>query len=98
MSIIGCGVRRVRGERLQGREHRGVVRHQQERLDKNCAAHPTARRYVDFRKLLAEARHRRDLRGDGGAYTHAFATLWALQQKKHVCCEAADALDRRRPG
>ena len=88
IGIIGCGGRG--GFSVQGSQKENIVALcdiNEERLDKICAAHPKARRYVDFRKLLAEAKDIDAICVATAEHTHAFATLWALQQKKHVYCE-----------
>jgi len=48
---------------------------------------PQARRYVDFRKLLDEAKDLDAITVATAEHTHAFATLWALQLRKPVYCE-----------
>jgi predicted dehydrogenase len=59
----------------------------EDRLNKAGEQHPKARKYVDFRKLLDEARDLDAVTVSTAEHTHAFATLWALQQRKHVYCE-----------
>ena len=88
IGIIGCGGRG--GFAVSGSEKENIVALcdiNEERLDKICAAHPKARRYLDFRTLLAEAKDIDAICVATAEHTHAFATLWALQQKKHVYCE-----------
>jgi predicted dehydrogenase len=88
IGIIGCGGRG--GFAVGGSAKENIVALcdiNEERLDKVGAAHPKARRYVDFRKLLDEARDIDAICVATAEHTHAFATLWALQQKKHVYCE-----------
>ncbi|MBI4659806.1 MAG: Gfo/Idh/MocA family oxidoreductase [Verrucomicrobia bacterium] len=59
----------------------------EDRLNKIGEKHPQARRYVDFRKLLDEAKDIDAITVATAEHTHAFATYWALQQRKHVYCE-----------
>jgi hypothetical protein len=59
----------------------------EDRLNRVGEKHPQARRYVDFRKLLDKARDLDAITVATAEHTHAFATLWALQQRKHVYCE-----------
>jgi len=49
--------------------------------------HPKARKYVDFRKLYDHANDIDAVVVSCAEHTHAFATLPALQLKKHVYCE-----------
>ncbi len=88
IAVIGCGGRG--GFSVSGASRENIVALcdiNEERLDKVCAAHPKARRYVDFRKLLGEAKGIDAVCVATAEHTHAFATLWALQQRKHVYCE-----------
>jgi predicted dehydrogenase len=57
------------------------------RLNQAGQAFPSARRYIDFRKLLDESKDLDALVVSTAEHTHAFATLWALQLGKHVYCE-----------
>jgi len=56
-------------------------------LDKAGERHARARRYTDFRKLMDELSDVDAVVVSTTEHTHAFATLPALQQKKHVYCE-----------
>jgi predicted dehydrogenase len=56
-------------------------------LDKSAERHARARRYTDFRKLMDELSDVDAVVVSTTEHTHAFATLPALQQKKHVYCE-----------
>ena len=88
IGIIGCGGRG--GFAVKGAANENIVALcdiNEERLDKVLAANPKARRYVDFRKLLAEAKDLDAITVATAEHTHAFATLGALQLKKHVYCE-----------
>lgn len=49
--------------------------------------HPAARRLTDFRKLYDDAKSFDAVVVSTCEHTHAFATLPALQLKKHVYCE-----------
>ncbi len=55
----------------------------------NAAAekHPSARKYVDFRKLYENEKDFDAVVVSCAEHTHSFATLPALQLKKHVYCE-----------
>ena len=56
-------------------------------LDAAGGRHPQARKYVDFRKLYDEAKDIDAVVVSCAEHTHAFATLPALQLRKHVYCE-----------
>jgi predicted dehydrogenase len=88
LGIIGCGGRggfavdSSRGENVVA-----LCDVAEDRLSKVGQKHPNARRYVDFRKLLDEAKDLDAITVATAEHTHAFATLGALQQGKHVYCE-----------
>jgi hypothetical protein len=88
IGIIGCGgrggfaVEQSRGENIVA-----LCDVAEDRLNQVGAKHPRARRYVDFRKLLDAAGDLDAVTVSTADHTHAFATLWALQQRKHVYCE-----------
>jgi len=88
LAVIGCGgqgranLRRVAGEQIAA-----LCDVDSNALDQAAQQYPQARKEVDFRRLY-------DRPGDFDAvvvstteHTHAFATLPALQLKKHVYCE-----------
>ncbi len=56
-------------------------------LDKAAAAYPKARKAADFRQLFDHAGEFDAVVVSTAEHTHAFATLPALQLKKHVYCE-----------
>jgi predicted dehydrogenase len=56
-------------------------------LDAAAQKHPKARKYIDFRKLYDAASDIDAVVISCAEHTHAFATLPALQLKKHVYCE-----------
>jgi len=56
-------------------------------LDRAAVAHPRARRFRDFRRVFDEAAGFDAVVVSTTEHTHAFATLPALQLKKHVYCE-----------
>jgi predicted dehydrogenase len=58
-----------------------------EYLDSAAGRFPAARKYVDFRKLYNEADDVDAVVVSTPEHTHAFATLPALRQGKHVYCE-----------
>jgi len=88
IGIIGCGgrggfaVEQSRGENIVA-----LCDVAEDRLGQVGAKHPQARRYVDFRRLLDAAKDLDAIAVATAEHTHAFATLWALQQRKHVYCE-----------
>lgn len=59
----------------------------EDRLNQAGASFPKARKYVDFRKLLDEARDIDAVVVSTAEHTHALATLPALKLRKHVYCE-----------
>jgi predicted dehydrogenase len=59
----------------------------EDRLNRAGERYPKARRYVDFRKLLDEARDIDAVVVSTAEHTHAHATLKALNLGKHVYCE-----------
>jgi predicted dehydrogenase len=54
---------------------------------KAAKQHPSAKKYVDFRKLFDDAKSFDAVVVSTCEHTHAFATLPALQLGKHVYCE-----------
>ncbi len=56
-------------------------------LDAAATKHPKARKYIDFRKLYDGANDIDAVVVSCAEHTHAFATLPALQMRKHVYCE-----------
>lgn len=56
-------------------------------LNKAAALHPKARKFTDFRKLYDHADEFDAVVVSTSEHTHAFATLPALQNGKHVYCE-----------
>jgi predicted dehydrogenase len=56
-------------------------------LEAAAQKHPKARKYVDFRKLYDAASDIDAVVVSCAEHTHAFATLPALQLRKHVYCE-----------
>ena len=88
LGIIGCGGRG--GFAVQQSSAENIVALcdvAEDRLNQVGGKHPRARRYVDFRKLLDAAKDLDAITVATAEHTHAFATLWALQQRKHVYCE-----------
>jgi predicted dehydrogenase len=88
IAIIGCG---GRGEQnmaeMAGENIVALCDVNQDAIDRAAMTHAKARQYNDFRQLYDQA-------GDIDAvvvstceHTHAFATLPALQLRKHVYCE-----------
>jgi predicted dehydrogenase len=88
IGIIGCGGRG--GFAVQQSAGENIVALcdvAEDRLNQTGQRHPQARKYLDFRKLLDDARDLDAVAVCTAEHTHAFATLWALQQGKHVYCE-----------
>jgi len=88
IGIIGCGGRG--GFAVQQSSGENIVALcdvAEDRLNKIGEKQPQARKYVDFRKLLDEAKDLDAITVATAEHTHAFATLGALQQRKHVYCE-----------
>lgn len=56
-------------------------------LDAAAKKHPRARKYIDFRKLFDASNDIDAVVVSCAEHTHAFATLPALQMRKHVYCE-----------
>ena len=56
-------------------------------LDQAAAKFPAARKYADFRKVFDQAKEFDAVVVSTCEHTHAFATMLALQHKKHVYCE-----------
>src|SRR5438477_1452626 len=56
-------------------------------LDAAAAKHPNARKFSDFRKVFDQAQEFDAVVVSTCEHTHAFATMLALQHRKHVSCE-----------
>lgn len=56
-------------------------------LDSACSKYPQAKRFTDFRKVFDQAKDFDAIVVSTCEHTHAFATMLALQHKKHVYCE-----------
>jgi predicted dehydrogenase len=56
-------------------------------LDAAAAKHPGARKFADFRKVFDHAKEFDAVVVSTCEHTHAFATMLALRQRKHVYCE-----------
>ncbi len=56
-------------------------------LDAQQERHPKAKRYTDFRRMMDELNEVDAVVVSTTEHTHAFATLPALQLRKHVYCE-----------
>lgn len=88
LAIIGCGGR--------GASNLGDVSSEnivalcdvnEQNLEAAAKKHPDARKYTDYRKLYDNAQDIDAVVVSCAEHTHAFATLPALQLKKHVYCE-----------
>jgi len=88
IGIIGCGGRGgFAVEMSKGENIVALCDVAEDRLNQVGQQHPRARKYIDFRKLLDAAKDLDAITVATAEHTHAFATLWALQQRKHVYCE-----------
>ncbi len=88
LAIIGCGGRGAANLKGVSSEYIAALCDVDRRtLDKAAAAFPTARKEVDFRRLFDHASEFDAVVVSTAEHTHAFATLPALQLKKHVYCE-----------
>jgi predicted dehydrogenase len=88
IAVIGCGGR--------GASNLGDVSSEnivalcdvnENNLDAAAKKHPSARKYVDYRKLYEAEKDFAAVVVSCAEHTHSFATLPALQLKKHVYCE-----------
>ncbi|HTG44239.1 MAG TPA: Gfo/Idh/MocA family oxidoreductase [Verrucomicrobiae bacterium] len=88
LAIIGCGGR--------GASNLGDVSSEnvvalcdvnEKNLNAAAQKHPSARKYIDFRELYEREKDFDAVVVSCAEHTHAFATLPALQLKKHVYCE-----------
>lgn len=88
IAVIGCGgqgganLKRVATEQIVA-----LCDVDRNALDKAAAAFPQARKATDFRRLYDHAGEFDAVVVSTTEHTHAFATLPALQLKKHVYCE-----------
>ncbi len=88
IGIIGAGGRGAANTRALSSENIvALCDIAEDRLDQAGSKFPKARRYVDFRKLLDEARDLDAVVVSTAEHTHALATLPALKLGKHVYCE-----------
>jgi predicted dehydrogenase len=88
IGIIGCGGRGGFAVQKSGGENIvALCDVAEDRLNQVGQQHPRASRYVDFRKMLDAAGEIDAIAVATAEHTHVFATLWALQQGKHVYCE-----------
>jgi predicted dehydrogenase len=88
IGMIACGGRG--GDNLQSVKSENIVALcdvAEDRLSKAGEKFPKARKYVDFRKLLDEAKDIDAVVVSTAEHTHAFATLGALKLGKHVYSE-----------
>jgi predicted dehydrogenase len=88
LAIIGCGGRGASNLADVSSENIVALCDVNE-INLNAAAkkHPEARKYVDFRKLYENEKDFDAVVVSCAEHTHSFATLPALQLKKHVYCE-----------
>lgn len=88
LAVIGCGGRGTSNlEGIAGEQVVALCDVNRTTLANVAAAHPGARTEVDFRRLFDKAGDFDAVVVSTAEHTHAFATLPALQLKKHVYCE-----------
>src|SRR5262245_37767337 len=88
IAIIGAGGRGAANtDGVKGENIGALCDVDETNLDRAADKHRKARKYRDFRKLLDEAKDIDAVVVSTTEHTHAFATLPALQQGKHVYCE-----------
>lgn len=88
LAVIGCGGRGADNLKEVSGEHIAALCDvNRNTLARAAAAHPGARTDVDFRRLFDRASEFDAVVVSTAEHTHAFATLPALQLKKHVYCE-----------
>src|SRR5437868_4658436 len=88
IAVIGCGGRGA--SNLSDVSSENIVALcdvNENNLDAAAKKHPSARKYVDFRKLYESEKDFDAVVVSCAEHTHSFATLPALQLKKHVYCE-----------
>lgn len=90
IAVVGCGGRGAGNlQSVSGENIVALCDVNQANLDRAAKLHPQARLFRDFRRMYDELT---DAEFDAVVvstteHTHAFATLPALQRKKHVYCE-----------
>ncbi len=88
LAIIGCGGRGASNLKETSSENIVALCDVNEvNLDKAAQQFPSARKFVDFRKLYENVSDIDAVVISCAEHTHAFATLPALQLGKHVYCE-----------
>ncbi len=88
LAVIGCGGQgRANLKRLAGEHIAALCDVDRNALDQAAAQYPQARKEVDFRRLFDHPAEFDAVVVSTTEHTHAFATLPALQLKKHVYCE-----------
>ena len=88
LAVIGCGGRgRSNLEDVSSEHIAALCDVDRNTLAKAAAKHPGARTEADFRRLFDHAGEFDAVVVSTAEHTHAFATLPALQLKKHVYCE-----------
>lgn len=88
LAVIGCGGRGAGNlEEVSSENIVALCDVNENNLNAAGQKFPNARKYVDFRKLFDAANDIDAVVVSCAEHTHAFATLPALQLKKHVYCE-----------
>lgn len=88
IALIGCGGRGAANLKgVSSEQITAICDVDRNALDKVAAMYPQARKEVDFRRLFDHPGEFDAVVVSTTEHTHAFATLPALQLKKHVYCE-----------
>lgn len=88
IAVIGCGGRGAGNlAEVSGENIVALCDVNEKNLAAAAAKFPHARKYADFRKLYDKAKDIDAVVVSCAEHTHAFATLPALQMRKHVYCE-----------
>ncbi len=88
LAVIGCGNRGAANLSSVGTENIvAICDVNGDRLASAGDKHPSAQRFVDYRRLFDEMRHLDGVVVSTPEHTHAFVTMAALQLGKHVYCE-----------
>ncbi len=88
LAIIGCGGQgRANMKRVAGEQIVALCDVDANALNQAAQQYPQARKETDFRRLFDHANEFDAVVVSTTEHTHAFATLPALQLKKHVYCE-----------
>ncbi len=88
IAIIGCGGRGAGNlAEVSGENIVALCDVNERNLDSAANRHPSARKFIDFRRLFEQEKQFDAVVVSSSEHTHAFAVLPALQLRKHVYCE-----------